>query len=220
MNRPGIFRWLAALLLLFTTLATSLSAAAANAYTISVNTLALSGTQAVAEFQFNPGVDSPAVTATIDAFTGATAAGTSESFGAVSGGVFPGPLVFQNLPTLNSFLQPLTLGASFSFSLSFTDNVPPGNDGSFFGLSFFDNTSGLNPLLTQDPDGVLLAIDLFPGKTPDLTNLSPTFVSIAVIPEPGTNALMLAGLLVLAAGVRGLGFQSRRRLDNSSLRYA
>jgi hypothetical protein len=193
MNRT-LPRWLAALAVLFAMSAMPLSAMAIS-YTVSVDTSALVGSDAVVAFQFGPGVDSPSATATIDAFTGATAAGAA-------------------IP------EPLTLGTSFSFLLSFTGNVPPGNDGSFFGLSFFDNTPKLNPLLTEDPAGLLLRIDLFPGQTPELTDLSLTSVSIAVIPEPGTYALMLAGLLVLVAGGRGLGFQSRRRLDNSSLRYA
>lgn len=220
MNRPIAFRWLAAIAVLFAALATPLQAVA-NAYTVSIDTSALSGTNAVVAFQFDPGVDSPAATATLDAFAGASSAGPSESFGAASGALFPaGPLVLQNTPTLNLFLQPLTLGTSFSFSLSFTGNVPPGPDASFFGLSVVDNTTDFNPLLTEDPQGFLLTVDLFPGQAPEISNLSPTFVTIAVVPEPGTYALMLAGLLMLVAGVRGLGFQSRRRLDNSSLRYA
>jgi len=219
MNRPVLSRWLAALAVMFAISAMPLSAMAIS-YTVSVDTSTLAGADAVVAFQFNPapGVDSPSATATVADFAGASASDVSETVGGVTGGLFPGPLVLENSPSLNYFLQPLTLGASFSFSLSFTDNVPPGNDGSYFGLSLVDADN--LPLLPSDPDGVLLAIDLFPGQTPELTNLSPTFVTIAVIPEPGTYALMLAGVLMLAGCVRRLGFQSNRRLDNSSLRYA
>ncbi len=60
-----------------------------------------------------------------------------------------------------------------------------------------NSAAGTTPLLTTDPDGSLLHIDIFPNGTTStmgFADASGAFRATAVIPEPGSFALLGVGL--------------------------
>lgn len=190
--------------------------ASADIFLLTVDTSALESTTAVIAIQFNPGPSSPAATAVVSGFSGAASAGSEPPLGAVSGSLISGPLTLTNDPGLNLFLQPVTLGTQFTFRVEFAGNVPPPSDGSFFGLSLVDNTTDFNPLLTTDPDGLLVAVNLSPGQEPAF-DIRSSVATVSAVPEPGAWALLLAGLVAVAALRRRGRAQTRLSLASSRI---
>ena len=102
---------------------------------------------------------------------------------------------------LVSLHQPITLGNSLSFRLPLTENLAPGAfaPDSFTAYLLDDNDQALLP--SNDPlRALLLALTLPPG--PDALQVFTDGVRARytdrVLPEPGSFALLTAGLLGLA----------------------
>ena len=127
-------------------------------------------------------------------------------------GALPGPQVFGNGTGFNASLQEVTFGSMLSFLISFSGafETAASGDGTAFALGILD--AGLAPLLGANPaSGASLVFDLFPGADPTFVTYDDA-ISVSAIPEPGTYALLLAGLFVLlAAGRRAQRFLSTSR---------
>jgi len=128
---------------------------AAVTYFVKVDTSSVNGTMGFLDFQFNPGNNSQAATATITAFTGLTGGtftGAPQINGNVTGTLPAGPLVFVNNMALNEYFQNFTYGMGFTFLVTLsgpaidTPNMTA-TSGSTFGVGLYD--SGQNPILTN-----------------------------------------------------------------------
>jgi hypothetical protein len=186
-------------------------------YTVTVNTSALQGTAGNLDFQFNPGNSSAeAATATVQNFqkSGGVLAGTSATTGDATG-VLAGTLTLDNGTAFNDIFQGFTFGTQFSFQLTLSGpavSTPGGTVGSSFVLSLYDS-AGVTPLLTTDPNGSVLTLDLNPNGSatahtfPDGTGGGSVIAVAPVTSVPEPSALVL----LLSAGPAGLGFLLRRR---------
>lgn len=129
------------------------------------------------------------VTATVSNFQGSFGA-ASFTQGLVAGDVASTVTLVQG-PSFNELLQQVDFGGLFSFDVSF-DVAPGVLDGSHFGVAL------VNAGRTAYADGLIgdiASISLMPGAAP-LAWADARFVSIAEVPEPGSAALVLAGLLL------------------------
>ena len=122
----------------------------------------------------------------------------------------------------NDAFQGFTYGSSFSFGLTLSGLAltnPGGQFGSSFALSLYD-AAGVTPLLTTDPNGSVLTVNLnAPGTTSGVTFLqSPTnnapvasAILASTVPEPPSLVLLslaILGLLAYGLGRRGLARRS------------
>ena len=169
-------------------------------YDVSVDTSQLTGAFGNIYLQFDGINDAQFATVSITDFaTTGTLEGLQFSFGDVSGSL-PGTLTIDNGAALNQYSELLQFGSSISFDVTFggpavTDPNGTSSSGSTFALAF----TGLNgvPLFTSD--GVVGVINLNldgslqPIAYSDITSFT------AVAPEPGSLALVIPGVLCLAA---------------------
>ncbi|MCZ2146897.1 MAG: NF038129 family PEP-CTERM protein [Bryobacterales bacterium] len=176
-------------------------------YQVTVNT---SGAPASGwlDFQFNPGpVSSQSAFVTIGAFapggnlTGFP--GTSRS----TSGTLPSTVTINNSTAFNFYFQTFNFGPQITFLVTLDGpalQTPDGTSasGSTFGFAMFANDQ-MTPLLTSDPNGFAVTIDVNLNGTTTVTNFS-TATSVSAIPEPASLALAGAGLLLL------FGLKSRR----------
>lgn len=138
-------------------------------YQITVNTSSLNGEGGNLDFQFNPGNSSAeAATAVITNFQalGGTLALSNVLTGDASG-LLPGTLTLDNGTAYNDAFQGLTYGTSISFDLTLSGsalNSPSGSVGSSFAFSLYDS-SGFTPLLTTDPNGSVVTVNVNPDGT-------------------------------------------------------
>lgn len=176
-------------------------------YKVTVNTTALNSQSGNLDFQFNPGNDAQAATATVSAFT---SNGTIGSPAQLSGDVtpvnaaLPGTFTLANTGPYNDLFQPFTFGTTLSFLVTFSGpaaDSPNGisTSGSVFGFSLY-NAAGDTALLTSAVDGTVVDIFLDPGAR---FSTSTADVALAtVVPEPGTLAGAILGLTALVAARR------------------
>jgi hypothetical protein len=115
-------------------------------------------------------------------------------------------LTLDNGTAFNDLFQGFTYGSSFGFDLTLSGPAVGGTGasvGSSFALSLLDAT-GITPLLTTDPNGSVLTINVNPdGSTSVLTfpqspnNLTPAAGAElvgAAVPEPASLVLLATGL--------------------------
>jgi hypothetical protein len=185
-------------------------------FQVSANTTAIQGTVGSFDLEFNPGgIGTLAATATISNFsTNGTALSLNATDGNVSGTLLPGPLTINNTQGLNDLLENITFGTSIVFELTLSgpgvtspnSNLP----GSSFGLSLYD--SNFDPLLTTDPAGTVLTLNLnpngstsvenFPSDSSGGTPVANASLQATATPEP-------ASILLLTSGVAGMGVYYR-----------
>lgn len=189
-------------------------------YLVIVDPSGLSGTNGFMDIQFNPGalpgtqlafavMDQPN-----DWLQGIP--GTGTTMGSAFQIPSQGTVQFENTTPFNDYFQPLIFGsAPDSFFLDFSGPAlesPDGTStsGTTFSLSFFDDN--LNPVLTNNPDGVAALINInldgtVTGETFPNTDGGPSAVTLvpptpppSTIPEPATMLLFATGL----SGIIGL----------------
>ena len=141
-----------------------MTARAGYVYQVSVDTTAIQGITGFLDLQYNPGgVGTLPATATITTFiTDATGVSLNTTDGDVVGNLVPGPLAINNTLAFNDLLENMTFGTSIAFTLTLSGagvTSPDASEpGSSFGLSLFDGS--FNPLLTIDPAGTVVTINL------------------------------------------------------------
>jgi len=181
-------------------------------FSVSVDTSPLSTQSGFLDFQFNPG-DSSAEAATASVTLFQTVGGSLSQPASLTGdalGSLPGALTLNNGTAFNDAFQGFTFGASFGFTLTLSGpaiDSPGGTTGSAFALSLYA-ADGITPLLTTDPNGSVVTIDLNANGTATVYTFaqSPTdntpaaTVTLAgAVPEPST--VVLALIVVACAGL-------------------
>lgn len=179
---------------------------AARIFQVKVNTPTLVGDPGYVDFQFNSGgADADAGSATITLFSGATP-GTDFPIGDVTGSL-PGTVTINNTPGLNDLFQAVTFGSEILFRVTIDGPVlnsfdPLSTSGSTFTFSMFADDQ-VTPLLTNDPAGFALTIDVGPLGALTVNDLSQRgVIELAEVPEPSTAALLLTGAALIAARLR------------------
>ena len=184
-------------------------------YHVTTNTSSLSGQIGFLDFQFAKGnaFGSPDATATLsNVVTDGLLATTSDATGTASG-ILPGAAMVSNMGTSgfpNELNQGITFGQVFNFDITFTGTAlnpaVSSNYGSTFAYSLFGSDDA-TPLLTTDPNGTLLDINLSKGANLSATTFPTTpggrsvvtATTGAPVPE-GSSAVSLGLLLILSAG--------------------
>ena len=130
------------------------------------------------------------VTATVSNFMGSFS-NEIHTQGQVSGDVASAVRLAQG-PSFNELLQGIDFGGLFAFDVRF-DVPPDALDGSNFGLALVnaDRTAYM-----AGTDGDIATIALMPGM-PDAFAADARFVAITEVPEPGTAAIVMLGLLLI-----------------------
>jgi hypothetical protein len=186
-------------------------------YNARVDTSSLAGSSGIIDFQFNPGgVGTLPATLTISNFiSDATLTTSLVGRDGDATGTLPGPLTLNNTFQLNDIFQSLVYGTSLAFTVTFSgqgvDTPDPLAPGSVFALSLSDGN--FNPLLTTDPAGSVLTIDL----NPDGSTTATTFPQSSTNPMPAATAQLVPPPVVpeppvwalLLTGVSGLGLSCR-----------
>ena len=196
-------------------------------YHVTTDTSSLSGETGFLDFQFAKGnaFDSPNAAATLsNIVTSGLLATTSDATGTASG-TLPGPAMVSNSGTSsfpNELNQGITFGQVFNFDITFNgpalNPAVSSNYGSTFAYSLFGSDDA-TPLLTTDPNGTLLDINLSKGAILSATIFptTPGGVSVvttttaAAVPE-GSSAVSLGLLLVLSAGGFTAAVRPRRKV--------
>jgi len=171
---------------------------------VTVDTSALTGVSAIIAFDLTGG-PTPGNTVTLSNFATDGTLGSSSTTGTVSG-AFPGIVTLDDTITFfNEYSQAETLGTTFSFAFDTTGNAPA--DPAFpdgFSLFLLDpnNVGPFGPLplvSTSDPTGAdsLLLYNIGEPDPLSVYQSDAVTVSVTGVPEPGTLALALAGLLAL-----------------------
>jgi hypothetical protein len=157
-------------------------------YLVDVNTNAIAGQAGNLDFQFNPGgASAESATATVTNFqsVGGVLSQTATLTGDASGSL-PGTLTLNNGTAYNDVFQGFTYGSNFDFVLTLSGpafDSPGGSFGSSFALSLYD-AAGVTPLLTTDPNGSVLTVDL---------NVNGT-ISVLTFPQSSTNSIPVASV--------------------------
>jgi hypothetical protein len=176
-------------------------------FQVSADTSSLSDQSGFLDFQFNPG-DSTALTATAMvtnfSYIGGSLAPSAILTGDATGSL-PGTLTLDNGTSFNVVFQGFTFGSGVSFTVTLSGlaiSNPSGTVGSDFAFSLYA-ADGATPLLTTDPNGSLVTIELnADGTTSALTfpqsptNSTPagSVVALNMVPEPSTIILLVCSL--------------------------
>ena len=202
------------------TLGLASGAAQAVTFGVDIDTRSLAGTTGSVDFQWNLGAVDPALAASVFSFSSGSTLTSAPVLlsGDVSGALLSGtPLNFAGGAPFNYVYQDLTFGAAIHFLLTLPDSAPAqaaSNNASAFFVSVL-NANQASALATSSADGTALAFTLAPGAAPTVQAYTDTgVVSVSVVPEPSTVALLLAGLVGIA-GLRGRGALRHRAARGS-----
>jgi hypothetical protein len=160
---------------------------------VSVDTHTISGTTGSIDFQFNPGpLTHQSATVQIANFAGGAYGGSQQDFGGASGGPFPNPITLTNSGAFNDDFETFTFGSKLFFSLLFSGPAVDSPNGlssstSVFAFSIFSDVNGINPVLTNDPNGIAALVTVKLDGTLAKTAVSP---QVTFVPEPGAFGLV------------------------------
>ena len=180
-------------------------------YAVTVNTSSQTGNGYV-DFELNAGsLGAQDITATVTGFSGAVLIPGDPMNDAIgtTGSLDAPPLTFDN-QIGNDYFEALTFGNQVSFLVTLsgdgvsTSGASTSDSGTIFQVSFWD-ASGMNPVLSDDPNGLAAEIDVADNGMLSSDAGTGTTVSAAATPEPATLSL------VGAAGVLMYVAQRRRR---------
>lgn len=181
--------------------------AQASVFDVTIDSTPLSGSPAVLVFDFIDG-GPPDNMVTLSALTSNGARGSVSTSGNVTG---TGPWTFSTVggSFLNELQVPYTpMGTSISFSYTTTDNPPdPGSSPDGFSFFIFDTDLATPLITTNDPTGAdtIFLYSIGQGAqslsvyTPDQTGFSIQVIPVQSVPEPGSLALLVAGVVALSA---------------------
>ncbi|GAB3257923.1 NF038129 family PEP-CTERM protein [Chitinimonas naiadis] len=181
----------------------SLTAQASVVYNVKVNTSSLAGTQGYLDLGLIGLADSPLAQAAITGLSGGTALGNDTLDGDSS--VIAGGWALGNTTGFNAILSAWEFGQELAFQLVFSGDWE-GNgvgSGTTFAFKLWDSAIG-NTLLSDDAQGDLFRIDLWPGALVDISTFgtdgtpAATIQQVTAVPEPTSIALLLAGLLAIS----------------------
>ena len=189
------------LLLLFALLLLATSPSWANVtYQVTVDTSSLASTSGSLDFQFNPGflTTQPANLQILNFSSDGTPGGSPTLTGDVSGAL-PGTVAFDNGSLFNDYFTGFTYGNSLTFSVDLfgpavTSPDGTSSSGSSFAFSMFSDPGGTIPVLTNDPSGFALTIDINLDGSTTPTNSSSvlTVQNVTPAPEPPTLLLLVS----------------------------
>ena len=193
-------------------------AAEALPYNVTVDTSALVGTGTFV-FDFIDGGDPGNNQAVVSNFLPVPSVPGSIDAGHVTGNLDTSPplTLFDDdlFSFISTFLQPVTLGGLFQFTVDVSTNPPVGLAApDSFSFSIFDEFLS-TPLVTTDLGSALFQIDSV--GTPllgiqDSPDTAPITLAPATVPEPGTLLLLALGLPVLVGtAIRHRAGRSPRR---------
>ncbi len=170
---------------------------------IAINTSSLIGTSGTVDFQFNPSNTPQVATAVMESFTtDGTLSGAATLTGDVARAL-PGNVTFDNQTSFNDYYQKFVFGSFIDFTVVFSGPAIDSPDGiSLTSTDFYAllaDSSG-NPLLTNDPNGVLVDVGINLDGTLNPVSTSPdaTFPT----PEPASFGLLTLGFLAGGAVCR------------------
>ncbi len=185
-------------------------------YIVNVNTSAITGQSGFVDFTFLAGgAGAPAATATVTNFAriGGTLGAATLTGNAT--GALPGVLTLGNGGGFNDIFQAVTFGTQFSLQASVNTPAPSGsNVGTRLSISLYA-ADGVTPLLTVDPGGAVLAIDVNSAGLGTITTFASSVAGGApvatatAVPEPNGGLLFVSGIACL--GFRMLPHGNRRR---------
>jgi hypothetical protein len=190
----------------------ALAVASPITYLVTVDTASISGTAGFLDFDFAPGNDSQNAMVTIADFSSdGSLTGAPQVNGGASG-ILPGNVTIDNSTQFNDYFQGFSFGTTIQFRLSFAGpalSSPNGTStsGSTLVFGMFDST-GSNPLLTSDPDGNALIVDVSLDGTTTVTTFASnaqggtpavTLQPVVPVPEPGTGIVLVFCLAGIAA---------------------
>lgn len=189
-------------------LATGSAFASQMTYEVYANTTVISGQSGYLDFQFNPGNNAQAATATVMNFSpyGGVLTGPSSATGTVNGDL-PTTVTLGNTAAWNDYFQGFIFANLLHFSVRLDGpalTAPNGTagSGSEFGFSMYA-ADGFTPLLTQDPNGFAMTASVMPdGTTVARYDYGP---NTSAVPEPSTYALLCISLGVVGYARRKMG---------------
>ncbi len=173
-----------------------IASAAPIIYHVTVNASSISGTAGSLDFNFNPGpFASQAASAQVLNFASdGSLAGSPQTIGDVSNAPLPAPVTFDNGSGFNDYFEGFTFGSTLTFDVSLYGpalSFPNGTatSGSVFAFSMFSDSGGTVPVLTNNPSGFALLIDVNLDGTTTVMPFSAE-TNVQAVPEPGSFVLV------------------------------
>ncbi|HAT29727.1 MAG TPA: hypothetical protein DCW29_02390 [Janthinobacterium sp.] len=171
-------------------------------YHVNVDTSSLSGSAGALDFNFNPGpLTAQAAMLQIQNFSSdGTPSSAPVISGDVSGGPLPATLTFDNGGGFNDYFNGFAFGTALSFDVTLFGpalQAPDGvaTSGSTFAFSLFSDAAGTHPALTSNTAaGFAYTVDV---NLDGSTTATSFLLAPVPLPEPGSPALMGAGLAIL-----------------------
>lgn len=203
-----------AIALLYTGLFSSVQARADLMYLVQVDTSSIMGESGYFDMQFNPAsVGALAATATITNFatTGSLLSDPNNGTDGDVSGSLANTLTINNTDQLNDLFQAISFGKSMSFNLDIsgpaTLMADPNGLGSAFGLSLYD--ANFNPLLTTDPLGTVVTIQLNSNATTTVETFptSPGSGPAATVTSQGGSVPEPSSIVIGGIALAGVGWQ-------------
>jgi hypothetical protein len=175
-------------------------------YRVNIDTQSLAGSAGYLDFGLVGLADSPSATVSIHSLNGGAALGAPLLDGEAA--VQPGGWTLGNGGAFNAILQGWRFGSALFFELDFSGDwlTAMSGSGTSFALKLWDEQ--FNNVLTLDPAGDLLRIELNAGGQVDVVPLSADGQGIQVqsishhIPEPGALSLLVLALGLLSLNRR------------------
>jgi hypothetical protein len=207
----------------------AVSARAQIMYDVTVNTTTIAGQSGYFDIQFDPDtLDSLPASIGISEFTSDSVFTGGPTVTGDVIGTLPGQVTLNNDTPFNDLFQSVTFGNSTTFETTlygpaFNPLPPYPSGGSTFSMSLYAS-DGVTPLLTTDPGGSILYIDVNPDGSTVATNFPSDFnggasvttfgtVVGTAVPEPSALTNLYSASVWLAASIVALRLGRYRRFN-------